>query len=129
MARILVAEDEDALRALVKRALVQNGHDVTACMDGADALDALARTPAAFDLLLTDIKMPVMDGIALALTVSRDQPGLTILLMTGYADQRERANGLEALIHDVVQKPFTLAEICNAVDGALQARRPAAAPA
>lgn len=129
MARILIAEDEDALRALVKRALVQNGHDVTACMDGADALDALARAPAAFDLLLTDIKMPVMDGIALALTVSRDHPDLTILLMTGYADQRERANGLEALIHDVVQKPFTLAEICNAVDGALQARRPAAAPA
>ena len=129
MARILIAEDEDALRALVKRALVQNGHDVTACMDGADALDALARAPAAFDLLLTDIKMPVMDGIALALTVSRDHPDLTILLMTGYADQRERANGLEALIHDVVQKPFTLAEICNAVDGALQARQPAAAPA
>ena len=129
MARILIAEDEDALRALVKRALVQNGHDVTACMDGADALDALARASAAFDLLLTDIKMPVMDGIALALTVSRDHPDLTILLMTGYADQRERANGLEALIHDVVQKPFTLAEICNAVDGALQARRPAAAPA
>ena len=124
MARILIAEDEDALRALV-----QNGHDVTACMDGADALDALARASAAFDLLLTDIKMPVMDGIALALTVSRDHPDLTILLMTGYADQRERANGLEALIHDVVQKPFTLAEICNAVDGALQARRPAAAPA
>lgn len=125
MARILVAEDEDALRALVKRALVQHGHDVVACIDGADALDALARDGGRFDLLLTDIKMPVMDGIALALTVSRDHPDLTILLMTGYADQRERANGLEALIHDVVQKPFTLAEICNAVDGALAAHRTA----
>lgn len=119
MARILIAEDEDTLRALVKRALVQAGYDVVACVDGADALDALARASKPFDLLLTDIKMPVMDGIALALTVSRDYPALTILLMTGYADQRERANGLEALIHDVVQKPFTLAEICNAVKGAL----------
>jgi CheY-like chemotaxis protein len=125
MARILLAEDEDSLRALVARALVQGGHDVVACIDGADALDALARAQAPFELLLTDIKMPVMDGIALALAASRDHPALTILLMTGYADQRERAHGLEALIHDVVQKPFTLAEICNAVNGALAARRTA----
>jgi CheY-like chemotaxis protein len=123
MARILLAEDEDSLRALVMRALVQNGHEVTACIDGGDALDALTLARVPFDLLLTDIKMPVMDGIALALAVSRDHPDLTILLMTGYADQRERANGLEALIHDVVQKPFTLAEICNAVNGALAARK------
>ena len=55
--------------------------------------------------------MPVMDGIALALAAARDHPDLVILLMTGYADQRERAHGLDALIHDVITKPFTLAEI------------------
>ena len=53
--------------------------------------------------------MPVMDGIALALAAARDHPALTILLMTGYADQRERAYGLDALIHDVITKPFSLA--------------------
>ncbi len=53
--------------------------------------------------------MPIMDGIALALAAARDFPDLTILLMTGYADQRERAHGLDALIHDVITKPFTLA--------------------
>ena len=72
-----------------------------------------------FDLLLTDVRMPIMDGIALALASARDYPDLTILLMTGYADQRERAYGLEALIHDVIAKPFTLTLLRDAVKEAL----------
>jgi two-component system, cell cycle response regulator CpdR len=121
VARILIAEDEEAIRHLVARALRQDGHEVTMAKDGADALDVLAREPGAFELLLTDIRMPVMDGIALALAATRDHPALTILLMTGYADQRERAQGLDAIIHDVVAKPFTLATIRAAVADALQA--------
>lgn len=123
MARILLAEDEDSLRILVARALKQAGHDVAENSDGAAALDCLVRENGKFDLLLTDIRMPIMDGIALALTASRDYPGLTILLMTGYADQRERAHGLSLLIHDVISKPFTLAQICGAVDEALAVRQ------
>ena len=124
MARILVAEDEDALRQLVTRALTQDGHEVTAAPDGAAALDHLTgNLGRRFDLLLADVKMPVMDGIALALAAARDHPDLIILLMTGYADQRERAHGLDALIHDVLIKPFTPAEICAAVTGALAAAK------
>jgi two-component system, cell cycle response regulator CpdR len=123
MAKILIAEDEEALRSLVARALVTAGHVVEVVPDGAEALAALGREP--FDLLLADIKMPVMDGIALALAAARDHPALVMLLMTGYADQRERACGLEALIHDVLTKPFTLAELRQAVGAALAVRRPA----
>jgi CheY-like chemotaxis protein len=123
MARILIAEDEDSLRTLVVRALMQDGHDVMAKCDGGEALDCLTRENGHFDLLLTDIRMPVMDGIALALAASRDYPALTILLMTGYADQRERASGLSALIHDVITKPFSLAQIRDAVNGALAASK------
>ena len=119
MARILLAEDEEALRAFVVRALVQDGHEVVATADGGEALDALTREQGSFDLLLTDIRMPVMDGIALALAAARDHPELTILLMTGYADQRERAHGLDALIHDVIAKPFALGDIRKAVAEAL----------
>ena len=119
MARILIAEDEDPVRALVARALAQDGHEVVATADGAEALDVLQREAGRFDLVLTDIKMPVMDGIALALATARDFPALPILLMTGYADQHERASGLEALIRDVVAKPFTLIEIKAAVAAAL----------
>jgi CheY-like chemotaxis protein len=119
MARILVAEDEDPLRALVARAITDLGHTVVTAFDGADALDIITRENGSFDLLLTDIRMPLMDGIALALSVARDHPKIVILLMTAYADQRERASNLEALIHDVVLKPFTLAELKTAVSEAL----------
>jgi CheY-like chemotaxis protein len=87
--------------------------------DGSAALDVLKREGGRFDLLVTDIRMPIMDGIALSLAAARDFPDLTILLMTGYADQRERAHGLDALIHDVLPKPFTLAGLRGAVDEAL----------
>ena len=122
MARILIAEDEDAIRGMVARALLLDGHDVMTANDGAEALDVLTREHGAFELLLTDIRMPVMDGIALALAAARDHPNLTILLMTGYADQRERAHGLDALIHDVIAKPFSLTEIRKTVAEALVAK-------
>src|SRR5436190_1179757 len=71
MARILLAEDEEALRALTARALTDSGHEVATAVDGADALDIVAWENGQFDLLLTDIRMPLMDGIALALSVAR----------------------------------------------------------
>lgn len=124
MAKILLTEDDDSVRAFVRRALELDGHQVTTAEDGGEALELLARNGADYDLLLSDIMMPVMDGIALALSVARDYPKLTILLMTGYADQRERAHGLDALVHDVVPKPFSLAEIRRAVTSALTAPPP-----
>jgi CheY-like chemotaxis protein len=124
MARILLAEDDEAIRALVTRTLMESGYDVVATADGGAALEALARDHGRFDLLLSDIKMPVMDGIALARATARDHPDITILLMTGFADQREHAHGLDALIHDVLTKPLSLAQVRDAVKEALaHARR------
>src|SRR4030088_889146 len=121
MPRVLIADDEDSMRTLVARAIAMDGHATVIAEDGAEALDILVREQGAFDLLLTDIQMPVMDGIALAL--ARDFPDLTILLMTGFADQRERAHGLNAIVHDVVTKPFSVADIRTAVAAALAARK------
>ena len=123
MSRILLAEDEEALRAFVARALAQDGHEVVATADGGEALEVLTHEKGRFDLLLTDIRMPVMDGIALALAAARDYPELMILLMTGFADQRERASNLNAIAHDVITKPFSVADIRVAVAGALAARK------
>jgi two-component system, cell cycle response regulator CpdR len=121
MPRILIADDEDSMRALVARAIGMDGHDIVTAQDGAEALEILIREEGAFDLLLTDIQMPVMDGIALALSAARDFPRLTILLMTGFADQRERASNLNAIAHDVITKPFSVADIRAAVADALAA--------
>jgi CheY-like chemotaxis protein len=124
VARVLIADDEDSMRSLVARAIAMDGHETVIAADGAEALDILTGDTCTFDLLLTDIKMPIMDGIALALAVARDFPNLVILLMTGFADQRERASGLNAIVHDVVTKPFSVADIRAAVAGALTARQP-----
>jgi CheY-like chemotaxis protein len=119
VARVLIADDEDSMRLLVARAVAMDGHETVTAADGAEALDILTGDARSFDLLLTDIKMPIMDGIALALAAARDFPDLVILLMTGFADQRERASGLNAIVHDVVTKPFSVADIRAAVAGAL----------
>jgi two-component system, cell cycle response regulator CpdR len=122
MAKILIAEDDDAIRGLIVRALKDDGHDLIATADGAAALHALSQHNGEFELLLTDVKMPVMDGVALAMAAGRDYPEMPIMLMTGYADQRERAHQLDALVHDVIAKPFSVDQIKGAVREALVER-------
>lgn len=117
MARILVADDEESLRHFLSRALTARGHEVTTVGAGTEALDALAH--AEFDLLLSDVVMPELDGIALALKVSRDHPELPIIMMTGFMSAKARAEDLDTLVRRVVSKPFSLEEICRHVDDAL----------
>ena len=124
MARILIAEDDDNVRAFVARALAHAGHEVVEAEDGGLASEVMLDEGGRFDLLLSDIKMPVMDGIALALNVASSWPEVTILLMTGFADQRERAHGLDALIYDVIPKPFSLQLLMDKVADALAGRPP-----
>ncbi len=121
MARVLIAEDDTAVREFVSRALTHDGHEVVTAIDGLEALDVLHSDT--FDLLLTDIVMPNLDGIALALKVAKDFPALPVLLMTGYAAERQRAHNLDVLIHDVITKPFTLRQICDAADDVLATRQ------
>lgn len=122
MARILVAEDDDSVRAFVVSALTMKGHEIVAAEDGGLAAEIVDEEQGKFDLLLSDIKMPIMDGIALALHVAASYPTMTIVLMTGFADQRERAHGLDALIYDVITKPFTLADLLQKVEDALEGK-------
>ena len=119
MARILITEDEDSLRSFVARALRLDGHETAEAADGAEGLEVL--NSSSFDLLLSDIRMPVMDGIELAHRASASFPDMKILLMTGYAEQRERADDLMEKIVDVVSKPFSLPDIRTAVAKALAA--------
>src|ERR1700739_1584079 len=115
MPRVLIADDEASMRALVARAIAMDGHSTVTAQDGAEALEILAREDGRFDLLLSDIQMPVMDGIALALAAARGFPSLTIVLRPGFAAQRDRASNLDAIAHDVITKPFSVADIRTAV--------------
>lgn len=120
MARVLVAEDEDSVRAFVVRALQHAGHDVQAVEDGQQALERLSG--ASFDLLVTDIVMPHLDGIALALKATRDWPAMAIVLMTGFPAERQRAFNLDALIEHVILKPFSLDQFLEQIAAALASR-------
>ena len=119
MAHILIVEDDESVRAFTARALQIDGHTVDQADDGDVGLEKVAAKGGGYDLVLSDIRMPAMDGIAMAKALAEDFPDLKILLMTGYAEQRERARDVSSIIVDVVQKPFTLAEIRGAVAKAL----------
>ena len=119
--RILVVDDEPAARTLVTKALVADGYAVVAAEDGIQALEALAKSP--FDMVLTDIVMPGIDGIELALKVAKDFPDTAILLMSGYPDERRRASGLESLFREVIEKPFALADLRTLVRNCLAENR------
>ncbi|QQR70079.1 MAG: response regulator [Alphaproteobacteria bacterium] len=118
MARILVAEDEPSVRAFITRCLDRAGYQVTTACDGQQALTLLTRNT--YDLLLTDIVMPEMDGIALALRVARDWPDLRVVMISGYPQERMRAHNLNVLVHRIVAKPFSMQELLDAVADSLK---------
>lgn len=119
MAKLLIVEDDESVRTLAARALERAGHSIDIAADGAQGLAMISAAGGGYDLVVSDIRMPEMDGIEMAIAAARRFPAMKILLMTGYADQRERAEELNGIIIDVVQKPFTLAEIRARVDQAL----------
>ena len=122
MVRILIAEDEADLARFVERVLEGEGHQVTTVGDGAAAGHAL--TSRTYDVLVADIVMPVVDGVALALKASESFPALRIVIMPGYKAELERAHNLGALIHGILAKPFTAEELCGAVNEALAGAPP-----
>ena len=115
MAHILLADDDAATRDLVKRALEADGHKVQVTQDGSEALDRVKQSGAAFDLIVSDVEMPLMDGIALAERALPLQPRLRILLMSGFAEQLDRAKGMANPRVGVISKPFTLDQVRESV--------------
>jgi two-component system, cell cycle response regulator CpdR len=119
MARILLADDDAAARDLVQRALAVDGHAVTCTQDGGEALEQLQSKSASFDVLIADVQMPTVDGIALAERSLKLRPGLRVILISGFADELDRAAHLKSKVARVVAKPITLEGIRAAVKAAL----------
>jgi two-component system, cell cycle response regulator CpdR len=115
MARILLADDDSAARNLVQRALAVDGHAVTCTQDGAEALEQLQAPSARFDVLIADVQMPGVDGITLAEKCFASLPTLRVILISGFADELDRAEHLKSKVARVVAKPITLEGIRAAV--------------
>lgn len=119
MARILLADDDAASRDLVRRALTADGHVVDDAQDGLEAAERLEAARGEYDLLVSDVQMPGLDGIALAHRALAAAPGLAVILISGYAEQLDRAAALKAKRLATLVKPFTLEQIRAAVRAAL----------
>ncbi|HEX4712374.1 cell cycle two-component system response regulator CpdR [Phenylobacterium sp.] len=113
MSRILLAEDDDSLRGFLARALERAGYEVTACADGEEAAAVLDQE---WNLLLTDIVMPGMDGIELARQAAVLHPGLRIMFITGFAAVALAASDQAPPGAKVLSKPIHLREIVSEVE-------------
>jgi two-component system cell cycle response regulator CpdR len=115
MARILLAEDDDSMRDFLGKALERAGHEVVRVADGEDGLDVLGETPGQFELLLTDIVMPGVNGIELARRAAEVDPGLKIMFITGFAAVALNAGSGAPKQAKVLSKPFHLRDLVDEV--------------
>ena len=115
--RILLVEDERAVRIVVERSLQRMGLDVTSLADASDALELLQESDGNFDLLITDLVMPGMDGVQLVHAAQALYPALRTILMSGYAEPPQRAAAGE---HGMLflAKPFASTELSAVVRAA-----------
>ena len=114
MASILLAEDDESLRRFLAAALERAGHAVTACGDGSDAYKSLKE--GRYDLLLSDIVMPGLDGIELAKRAADLDPSLKIMFITGFAAVALHPASEAPKHAKVLSKPFHLREIVQEVE-------------
>ncbi len=117
-ARILLVDDDANLRRILAHHLESAGHDVVSKTDGREALAALGETE--IDLLLTDVRMPGMDGMALLREVRRAAPDLPVLVMTAYGTIQDAVNAMKEGAFDYLTKPVDRDTLLRAVQKALQ---------
>lgn len=121
MARILLAEDDESMRRFLASALERAGHEVTSCADGEEGLEALHDQPHEFDLLLTDIVMPGVDGIELARKAAETDAALKIMFITGFAAVALNPGSQAPKDAKVLSKPFHLRDLVAEVDRVMAA--------
>ncbi len=119
--RILIVDDEDGMRRLLGRVLSREGYETTTVASGAEALQQVARDH--FDLVVTDIKMPEMDGLQLLEELKEFDPSLPIIVMTAYGTVENAVQALRAGAYDYIAKPFETDEIKLTVAKALERER------
>ncbi|WP_240008498.1 cell cycle two-component system response regulator CpdR [Pseudaquidulcibacter saccharophilus] len=119
MAKILLAEDDDSLRTFLANALVKAGHDVSDYPDGDQAFDALQAVN--YDLLLTDIVMPGIDGVELARKANEINNNIKIVFITGFAAVALNPANQAPQQAKVLSKPFHLRDLVNEVEKVMAA--------
>lgn len=111
MAHILIADDDDALRGLMADSLRRDGHTCEQASNGAEAEAVLAASSTKLSVLVTDLEMPGIDGVALAKRAADHNPHIRVLLVSGFAELLDAASGIAAERVDKLAKPFKLEDL------------------
>jgi CheY-like chemotaxis protein len=117
---ILVVDDQESVRGLLRRQLSEEGHTVLEAGDGAEGLHLVRRRNGAVDLILSDVVMPVMNGTELATRIGIEFPDVPVILMSAFAPAGVAQVGAGESIVPVLQKPFDLEQLAQLVGLALQ---------
>ncbi|MFA6219920.1 MAG: response regulator [Erythrobacter sp.] len=120
--KLLLVEDEDMVRAVAERALVRAGYTVTTASDGEEGLAAIANGKTEFDLIVSDVVMPAMDGPAMVRAVRKVKPNIPVLFMSGYAEEQLR-NEIDVENMHFIPKPFSVQQINAKVAEVLRAQQ------
>ena len=125
---ILVAEDEDSVRSMVRKILSAAGYTVLEARHGADAVLVSREYPHGIDLLLTDVVMPEMNGLRLAEVIGTERPDTRIVFMSGYTRDEVDRKGLTEPGVTLIHKPFTVSELAGLIRTTLDRKASSSAP-
>lgn len=120
--RLLLAEDDEAFRTLLRQALAHEGYDVVAVKDGAELLEQLSTSLAVgldhdrFDVVVSDVRMPGWTGLNVLITMSHQAKPPPIVLITAFGDERLHEQAMKAGAVAVLDKPFELDDLCDLVN-------------
>jgi two-component system, cell cycle sensor histidine kinase and response regulator CckA len=120
---VLIAEDEDAQRALVRSILEAKGYSVLVAGSGQEALELVHRAQSPVDLLLADVVMPGMGGLELAQTLQNLVPKVKVLFMSGFFDNQQVRQGILECNRDFIGKPFSHSDLIAKVESVLETRK------
>ena len=120
--KVLLVEDEDMVRAVAERALARAGYDVKACANGEEGLAAITEGTVQFDIVVSDVVMPGMDGPAMVRAIRARLPKMPVLFMSGYAEEQLRRD-IDIPDMHFIPKPFSVAAIGDKVGAVLSQAR------
>jgi DNA-binding NtrC family response regulator len=112
--KILVVDDEDALRTVLSAELNSEGYEVGTAADGMEAVAELQKKN--YDLVLLDIKMPNMNGFEVLKVIKEKHPGTRVIMLTGFADLKNAIESKKLGAEDFVSKPYDLVDLLTTID-------------
>lgn len=109
--RVLIVDDEPEVRELLAEYLAEVGYDVSTSPDGTAAVDELTANPTKYQLVISDLQMPGMDGLGVLEAAKKANPSIAVIIVTGYASVDSAVRAVRMGAYDYLTKPFTLGQI------------------